>query len=262
MRKKIRFKVLIFCVVFLLVWGGSFIAFSQPKPPIPPLPLPRVTIGVDRASTPGDVALTLQILALLTILALAPSIVMLLTSFTRTLIVLSFIRSAMGLQQTPPNQVIIGVALFITMFVMSPVWIKINNNALQPFLREEISAQEAWNNTIQPLRDFMFKQTRDKELSLMVSLAGLKRPKNRSEVPTYVLIPAFVLSELKTAFQMGVLIYIPFIVVDMVVASTLMSMGMIMLPPMLVSLPFKVLLFVLVDGWDLVIYSLISSFKF
>ncbi len=246
-----------FLFLFLFFLLLSKVVWAQP----PPIPVPKITLGFEPAKGPNDVALSLQVLFLLTVLSLAPSIVLMVTSFTRIVIVLSFIRNAVATQQMPPTQILVGLALFLTLFVMMPVWKDINAHALQPYLKGKISAKEALNNTIKPLREFMFKQTREKDIALMVKLAKIKRPRNREDVPTYVLIPAFVLSELKTAFEMGVLIYIPFIVVDMVVASVLMSMGMIMLPPMMISLPFKVLLFVLVDGWDLVVGSLVASFK-
>jgi len=177
------------------------------------------------------------------------------------LVVLSFVRSAIGVQQMPSNQILVTLALFLTFFTMAPVWQEVYDEALDPYLRGEILAPEALNGAIKPVRAFMLKETREGELSLMVSLADLPRPQTPNDLPTRVLIPAFMLSELKIAFQMGVVIFIPFIVVDMIVASVLMSMGMIMLPPMLVSLPFKVLLFVMADGWDLVVSSLVSSFR-
>jgi flagellar biosynthetic protein FliP len=197
----------------------------------------------------------------MTVLSMAPAIVLMLTSFTRILVVLGFVRNAMGLQQMPPNQVIASLALFLTFFTMAPVWDQVYKGALVPYMRGQISAERAFQGAEGPVRSFMLRQTRERELSLMVRLAKMKQPKNQDQVPTRVLIPAFILSELKTAFQMGVVIFIPFIVVDMIVSSVLMSMGMIMLPPMMISLPFKVLLFVMADGWDLVIASLVTSFK-
>jgi flagellar biosynthetic protein FliP len=211
-------------------------------------------------STVQQTATSLQILMLLTVLSLAPSILMLMTSFTRIIIVLSFVRNALGTQQLPPNQVLVGLALLLSFFVMAPTWNQINTNAVQPYMNNQITQTEAFNKAEEPLRDFMFKQTREKDLELFVGLAKTERPKTYREVPTYVLIPAFVISELKTAFQMGFAIFIPFIIIDMIVSSTLMSVGMMMLPPMMISLPFKLLLFVLVDGWHLVVQSLVSSF--
>ena len=204
---------------------------------------------------------SLQILMLMTVLSLAPAILMLMTSFTRIIIVLSFVRNALGTQQLPPNQVMVGLALFLTFFVMAPTWNQINTNAVQPYMKNQITQTEALAKAEEPLRNFMFRQTREKDLELFVGLSKMERPKTYRDVPTYVLIPAFVISELKTAFQMGFAIFIPFIVIDMIVSSTLMSIGMMMLPPMMISLPFKLLLFVLVDGWHLVVQSLVTSFK-
>lgn len=224
-------------------------------------PLPSVNLGVGQARNPQDVSLTLQILFLLTVLSLAPAILMLTTSFTRIVIVLSFLRQALGTQQIPPNQVLIGLALFLTFFNMNPVFSQVNDRALQPYLRGQIAQQAALERALEPMREFMFRQTRQKDLALFVHLSKAPRPEGPADVPTLVLIPAFVLSELKTAFQMGFLIYIPFLIIDMVVASTLMSMGMLMLPPVTISLPFKVLLFVLIDGWHLIVRSLMTSFN-
>ncbi len=204
---------------------------------------------------------SLQILMLMTVLSLAPALLMLMTSFTRIIIVLSFVRNALGTQQLPPNQVMVGLALFLSFFVMAPTWNQINTTAVQPYMKNQITQSEALAKAEEPLRVFMFRQTREKDLELFVGLSKMERPKTYREVPTYVLIPAFVISELKTAFQMGFAIFIPFIVIDMIVSSTLMSIGMMMLPPMMISLPFKLLLFVLVDGWHLVVQSLVTSFK-
>lgn len=218
-------------------------------------------MAVGSAEGPQDVVLTLQIVALITVLSMAPAILLMLTSFTRILVVLGFIRNAIGLQQTPPNQVIASLALFLTFFTMMPVWNEVYNRALTPYIQGTMPAAVAWENTVQPLRQFMFKQTREKELSLMIRLSKEERPRSQNDVKTMVLIPAYVLSELKTAFQMGIVLYIPFIVVDMIVASILMSMGMMMLPPSMISLPFKILLFVMADGWNLVVASLVTSFN-
>jgi len=201
----------------------------------------------------------LQILFLLTILTLAPSILIMTTSFARIIIVLSFLRQAMGTQQTPPTQILIGLGLFLTLFVMGPTWGEINQRALQPYLNEEISQMEALKLAEAPIKRFMLKQTRDKDLSLFVNLTD-GQPVSNEEVEIQSLIPAFIISELKTAFQIGFLIYIPFLILDMVVASILLSMGMMMLPPVLISLPFKLMLFVMVDGWYLTVGSLIRSF--
>jgi len=219
---------------------------------------PQLPLG--GGGTPQNVSTAIEILLLLTVISLAPAILVTLTSFTRIIVVFSLLRRSMGTMQMPPNQVMIGLALFLTLFVMAPVFNQINDQALKPFLAEKISQQEAYDRGIQPLRDFMLNQTREKDLALFAHFAKIERPKGPSDVPTYVIIPAFIISELKTAFQMGFLIYLPFLIIDMVVASVLMSMGMLMLPPIMISLPFKILLFVMVDGWNLVVRSLIMSF--
>jgi flagellar biosynthetic protein FliP len=230
-------------------------------PSLPDLPLPALNIAVGAAEGPGDVVLTLQIIALITVISMAPAILLMVTSFTRILIVLGFARSAMGVQQSPPNQVITSLALFLTVFTMTPVWNNIYENAITPYVQEELSAGEAFNRAVTPVRQFMLAQVREKELSLMVRLSGDPQPANQDGVRTAVLIPAYVLSELKTSFQMGVVIYIPFIVIDMIVACILMSMGMMMLPPSMISLPFKILIFVMADGWSLLIASVVTSFR-
>lgn len=240
------------CLLLLVAWGRA--AAAQP------LPLPRLDIGVGTATQPGEVAVTLQLLFLLTVLSLAPAILILTTSFTRIVVVLSFLRSGLATQQVPPNQVIIGLALFLTFFVMAPYWSQTNQEAIQPYLAGRIPATEALERGVQPIRAFMLKETRERDLALFVHLANLPRPRGPEDIPTHVLIPAFVISELKTAFEIGFLIYIPFLIIDMVVASTLMSMGMLMLPPVMISLPFKLLLFILVDGWHLVVRALLESF--
>jgi flagellar biosynthetic protein FliP len=205
-------------------------------------------------------AVTIQIFLLLTILSLAPGLLIMMTSFTRIVVVLSFLRTALGTQAAPSNQIIIALAMFLTFFIMSPIWNQVNKEAYQPWKAQQITQQVAMDRAVAPIRKFMLSQTREKDLALFVSLSKLERPKNADDIPTLTIIPAFMISELRTAFQIGFLIYIPFIVVDMVVASVLMSMGMMMLPPVMISLPFKILLFVLVDGWGLVISSLVKSF--
>lgn len=222
------------------------------------LPFPQFSLGGGEGTQ--NVSSAIQILLLLTVISLAPAILVTLTSFTRIIVVFSLLRRSMGTMQMPPNQVLIGLALFLTIFSMAPVFNQINNQALKPFLAKEINQKEAYERGIQPLRDFMLSQTREKDLALFVHFAKIERPKGPSDLPTYVIIPAFIISELKTAFQMGFLIYLPFLIIDMVVASVLLSMGMLMLPPIMISLPFKILLFVMVDGWNLVIRSLIMSF--
>ena len=225
-----------------------------------PLALPTVSVGVGKVSKPADVSVVLQIFFLMTVLSLAPGLLMMTTSFTRIVVVLSFLRNAMGTQQAPSNQIIIGLSLFLTFFIMAPVWQQINTQALQPYKAQTISQDEALKRAVAPLRKFMLSQVREKDLALFLSLSKLPRPRNADDIPTLTLIPAYMVSELKTAFQIGFLIFIPFLVLDMVVASVLMSMGMMMLPPTVVSLPFKILLFVLVDGWSLVVGSLVRSF--
>ena len=219
-----------------------------------------LNIDLDKSGGPDQISVVLQIFLLLTVLSLAPAILIMLTSFTRIIIVLSLLRRAMGTMQSPPNQILIGLSLFLTIFIMAPVWTEVNQKAIQPYLEKKISNQEALKAATVPIRDFMFKQTREKDIALFVNIAGVKRPRNVDEVPTTVLIPSFIISELKTAFQIGMLLYVPFLVIDMVVASVLLSMGMMMLPPIMVSLPFKLMLFVLADGWYLIVGSVVKSF--
>ena len=222
---------------------------------------PLLSIGMERGSDdPGRTTVVLQIFLLMTVLSIAPSLLIMLTSFTRIVIVLSLLRRALGTMQMPPNQVVLGLALFLTFFIMAPVWQKINQDALQPYLDQKIGHQQALQNAIQPLRAFMFKQTREKDLALFVDIADAARPKDIEDIPTMILIPSFVVSEIKTAFEIGLLLYVPFLIIDMVVASVLLSMGMMMLPPIMISLPFKLMLFVLADGWYLLVGSLVKSF--
>ncbi len=225
------------------------------------VPIPKLNIGIEQAKSPQDVSMSLQILFLLTILSLAPALLIMLTSFTRIIIILSFTRSAIGTQQVPPNSVLVGLALFLTFYTMAPVFNTVNTTAVQPYLRNQISFDQGLKLAMDPIRDFMFSQTREKDLALFIKLGGLARPKNPAEVPTHILVPAFLISELKTAFTIGFVIFVPFLVIDMIVSMTLMSMGMMMLPPVLISMPFKVLLFVLVDGWHLIAQSIALSFK-
>lgn len=209
----------------------------------------------------GSLTSTLQVLILITIISIAPSILIMVTSFTRILIVLHFTRTALGMQTTPPNQVLIGLALFLTVFIMSPVFSKINTEAIEPLSAGEISQEEAFERGMAPLREFMFDQTDEKDLKLFLKVAGYTSLESREDCPTSVLIPAFIISELRMAFIIGFMIYIPFIIIDMVVASTLMSMGMMMLPPTTISMPFKILLFIMADGWNLIIEQLIATFR-
>jgi flagellar biosynthetic protein FliP len=222
--------------------------------------IPTISLGMTEAGKPAEVANVLKILIMLTVLSLAPAILILMTSFTRIVVVLSFLRQAIGTQQMPPNQLVIGLSLFLTFFVMAPTFKNIQANALEPYMNNQMSQGDALSKAEGPLRSFMFKQTREKDVEVMMGLAKLGKPKNRDEVPTYVLIPSFILSELKTSFQMGFMLYLPFLILDMVVSSVLMAMGMMMLPPVVISLPFKLLLFVMVDGWQLVVGSLVKSF--
>lgn len=227
--------------------------------------LPDISFEIsnnDQEANEGeDLVLSLRILLLLTVLSLAPAIIVLFTSFTRIIIVFSILKRALSLNNMPPNQVLIGIAIFLTIFIMAPVMQGINQDALQPYLDQEISLERAYENTVTPVRDFMFRQVDEASLSLFAEMAEIERPENRSDLPTYVLIPAFLINEIKIAFQIGFLLYIPFLMIDMIVASILMSMGMMMLPPVIISLPFKILLFVLADGWHLLIGSLVETFN-
>ncbi len=224
------------------------------------VPLPTLPVIAAGAGGSGELTLATQLLLFLTLLALAPSVVIMVTSFSRIIMVLSFLRTALGTQQMPPNQVLVGMALFLTLFIMAPVGDKINREALQPYLGKQLSQEAALRRAIGPLREFMFRQTRERDLALMVHLARLERPKDRAAVPTHVLVPAYAISEFRTAFQIGFVLFIPFLVIDMVVSSVLVSMGMLFLPPPMVSFPFKLLLFVLADGWHLVVRSLVMGF--
>ncbi len=219
-----------------------------------------LTVGDGAGEGGGQLVTGLKVLFVLTILTLAPAILVMVTSFTRIIVVLSFLRQAMGLQSVPPNQVLVGLALFLTFFIMTPVWQQVNSTALQPYLAGEMTEEAAWEKGRMPLMGFMLAQTREKDLGLFLDISGTPVPEDQAQLPLHVVIPAFVISELKTAFQIGFLLYIPFLVLDMVVSSVLMSMGMMMLPPVIISLPFKLILFVLVDGWHLVVGSLVGSF--
>lgn len=222
--------------------------------------LPTVNLGFKTTDNPQEVVSAVKMVLVMTVLTLAPAILIMMTGFTRIIIVLSFLRQALGIQQMPPNQLLVGLALFLTFFVMGPAFKDINENGIQPYLAGKISQDAALDNSLIPLRKFMFNQTRDQDLSLFVKLAKIDKPKTRADVPTVVLVPAFVVSELKTAFQIGFIIFLPFLVIDIVASSVLMAMGMMMLPPVVISLPFKIMLFVLVDGWGLLIGSMVKSF--
>ncbi len=249
--KKVVFACLIFCVCLTV---AAVVQAQQ-------VPIPSVSLRFGEAQTPKEVNFTLQILFLLTILTLAPAIVIMVTSFTRIVIVLAFIRQAMATQQIPPNQVLVALALFLSFFVMSPVIDGVNKDAYQPYMQGTITQQQAVEKSFDHLRQFMVRQTRPNDLALFIHLSRGPKPGNAGEIPATVLIPAFIISELKTAFQLGFVIFIPFLIIDMVVASTLISMGMMLLPPVLISFPFKLLLFVMVDGWHLITRSLVYSFR-
>ncbi|WP_082347348.1 flagellar type III secretion system pore protein FliP [Bacillus sp. FJAT-18017] len=216
--------------------------------------------GIETSDSPENVSTSVRIILLLTVLSIAPAILIMMTSFTRLVIVLGFVRTALGTQYMPPNQVLIGLAMFLTFFIMGPTFSQINEDALQPFMAGELSQEEAFDKAASPAKEFMAKHTREKDLALFLDYANLDRPKTIDDIPLTALVPAFAISELKTAFQMGFMIFVPFLVIDMIVASILMSMGMMMLPPVMISLPFKILLFILVDGWHLIVESLLKSF--
>ena len=256
MRKYLKphlFYILFGTSLFLGLVVGS-VVYAQT------VPIPSFNVQIGQSAEPDRVASTLQVIALLTVLTMAPAILIMTTSFTRIIIVLSFIRNALGTNQSPPNQVLLGFAMFLTFFIMAPTWSKVYDDALQPYFDNKISQEAAIERATSPVKSWMVKFTREKDLGLFLRIAKLKKPRNISDVPVWVVIPAFVISELKTAFQMGFIIYIPFLVIDMVVSSVLMSMGMMMLPPIMISLPFKIMLFVLVDGWYLITASLVRSF--
>lgn len=217
-------------------------------------------IDIFSSSDPTNVSTAVKLILLLTVFSLAPGILILMTSFTRIVIVLSFVRTSLATQQMPPNQVLIGIALFLTFFIMAPTFQEVYDEALEPLFAEEITLDEAYENASAPMKDFMAKHTRQKDLALFMDYSGAEPPESVQDIPMTTLIPAFAISELKTAFQMGFMIFVPFLVIDMAVASILMSMGMMMLPPVMISFPFKILLFVLVDGWYLITHSLLSGF--
>ncbi|MBN1698331.1 MAG: flagellar type III secretion system pore protein FliP [Spirochaetales bacterium] len=255
--KRLIFWILI---VFLLMPGGSVFAQEETAPAVPGFPY--IDLNVREAENNREVALSVQLLLLLSVLTLAPSIMILMTCFLRIAIVFDFIKRSLSLQQVPPNQVLMGLALFITLFVMWPTFNEIYETSLKPFSDEEIGIEEMYKNAEAPIRLFMFRQLEGNydNIKLFMNMQKLPKPKTDKDVPTFILIPAFVLNELTIAFKIGILLFIPFIIIDMVVASTLMSMGMIMLPPVMISMPFKLILFVLVNGWDLIIRQLIESF--
>lgn len=245
-------RVVAVALLFVTVIGAAVpYAYAEGNP----------AITLDVGGEGDKMSLPIKVVFFLTILSLAPAIMIMVTSFTRIVVILSFLKHALGAHQMPPSQLLVGLALFLTYFTMMPVWTQINTQALQPLGDGEINEEEALSRTAEPIRAFMFKHVREKDVGIFVDMAGLDRPDNKEDVPTYVLIPAFITSELKTAFQIGFVLFLPFLVIDMAVASVLMSMGMMMVPPIMVSLPFKVLLFVLVDGWRLVIESAVLGFR-
>jgi len=255
-RMKNRLRGLGISLVLLILTLTTSNVYAAPTFPF------KFGFNVEPAQTPQDVSTSIQILLILTVLSLAPSIIIMMTSFTRIIIVLSFLRNALGTQQMPPNQVLIGLALFLSLFIMTPVINDINTQAYQPFNNKEITQQQALDKSSQIVKGFMIKQFKNnpKELTFFVSLAKIKTPVDPKDLPLTVVIPAFIINELTIAFKIGFLIFIPFLIIDMVVSSTLMSMGMMMLPPVMISLPFKILLFIMIDGWPLIAHTLVNSF--
>lgn len=245
-------RIVLLCLSILTIGTFSYLCAQT---------LPSVTLSVTNAQTPGEVSAALQILFLITILALAPSILIMTTSFIRIIIVLSFLRRAIGTQTLPPDQLLVGLALFMTLFIMMPVLTDINENALQPFLAEDIQFREAVNTAVIPVRNFMLRQVSESDVALFVRISRMPAPRTVDDLPLSVIIPAFITSELKTGFIIGFILFIPFLVIDMVVASVLLSMGMMMLPPAMISMPFKIILFVMVDGWHLIVRQLVVSFR-
>lgn len=246
------------CILWMIIGGAMTLLVMPLSEAMAAGPSVSIDFG---AGGPKQTAVVIQILILLTVLSLAPALFIMVTSFTRIVIVLSFLRQAMGTPTVPPNQVLLSLALFLTMFIMAPVGQAVYNNALQPLIAEQISYEDAWKKGIEPVRSFMLRQVREKDLELFIQLSRMPKPDRVDDVPTQAIIPAFILSELRIAFQIGFLIYIPFLIIDMVVASILMSMGMMLLPPVVISLPFKLILFVLADGWYLVVGSMVRSFQ-
>jgi flagellar biosynthetic protein FliP len=245
-------------ILWVIIVGAMMLLVMAPPEAVAVGPSVSIDLGADGAK---HTAVVIQILILLTVLSLAPALFIMVTSFTRIVIVLSFLRQALGTPTVPPNQVLLSLALFLTMFIMAPVGQAVYNNALQPLIAEQISYEDAWKKGIEPVRSFMLRQVREKDLELFIKLSHMPNPDRVDDVPTQAIIPAFILSELRIAFQIGFLIYIPFLIIDMVVASILMSMGMMLLPPVVISLPFKLILFVLADGWYLVVGSMVRSFQ-
>ena len=250
-------KFVLFSLLIFSTPSGSLLAQKKQAPT--QITIPKLSLTMDKTSSSDDMVLTLQILAVMTILTLAPSILIMMTCFTRIIVVFHFLKQALGTATQPPTQLLTGLALFLTFFVMQPVLNQANKEGIQPYLREEISQEQAVENIVKPFRGFMLKHTREEDLGLFIKLSGGEKPKDISEVTIWAIIPAYSISELRIAFQIGFLLFIPFLVLDMIISSTLMSLGMMLLPPQLISLPIKVLLFILVDGWYLVIDSLMQG---
>jgi len=253
-KARVKIFYLLFLVFFLFSSIESFAQSSQS------IPFPKIGLNIGTANTSEDVSTTLQILLLMTILSLAPSILIMTTSYLRLIIVFHFLKTALGTQSMPPSQLLAGIALFVTFFIMQPTFSRINDEALQPLMNGQIKVEDALDKGVQPLREFMLKNVRDEDIALFVDMANIEMPATRIELPTYILLPAFAISELRAGFIIGFFIFIPFIMVDMIIASILLSMGMMMIPPMMISLPFKILLFILIDGWSLIIGSVVRSF--
>lgn len=245
-------KYFLFFIAFFVIFIGEKLQAQ--------IAYPSINMGFKTTDNPTEVVSAIKIILMLTVLTLAPAILIMMTSFTRIIVVLSFLRQALGVQQLPPNQLLVGLALFLTAFIMKPAFEEINANALKPYMDGTLSQSVALDNALKPLRMFMFKQTRNEDLSLFVRLSKSEAPKSLAEVSTFVLVPSFIISELKTSFQIGFMLFLPFLVIDIVVSSVLMAMGMMMLPPVVISLPLKIMLFVLVDGWSLTIGALVKSF--
>ena len=255
MNSRLKFAVLIALITVFFI--------TVPVSAEPALQIPKIGIDIGPAQQPQEAASTVQIILILTVLSIAPAILVMMTSFTRIIIILSFLRSALGTQQMPPNQVLIGFAMFLTFFIMSPVFIQINDQAFKPFMKGEMTQDAAFAKAEVPIKDFMLKQIKsDKDLLLFIKMAKMDTTKvEKAKLPLTVVIPAFMINELKIAFQIGFLLFIPFLVIDMVVSSTLMAMGMMMLPPIMISLPFKILLFIMVDGWNLITQTIVMGFR-
>lgn len=249
-------RIALACLIAAVVFSGMTLPVYAGE-----VSLPSVNIDFGQAASGEEAATTVQILLFMTVLTLAPSILIMMTCFTRIIIIFSFVRRALALQTTPPNQILIGLALFLTFFIMSPVIMEVKTEAYDPLVEGQISQAEAVDEALDPLRDFMLRQVRTKDLKLFIDLAGVEEIADYGDIPTSALIPAFIISEIKTGFEVGFLLFIPFIVIDMIVASTLMALGMMMLPPVMISMPFKILLFILVDGWNLIVEKIILSIR-